>query len=574
MLSSAQREFLRMTIYQIWPRSFLDTNGDGVGDLPGVLAKLDYLRNLGVNTLWLSPCFQSPNDDNGYDVSDYRAIQPEFGTMEDLDALIAAVHVRGMKILLDLVPNHTSTAHRWFQESRRNPDGPYGNYYYWFDAPPNDWQSMFLGSAWEYDDVRGQYYLHSFAVSQADLNWEEPAVRREMREIVDFWVARGVDGFRIDTIDFISKDFSEGRNSFGPRLHEFIQELFGRPETAGLFTVGESFVTDIDEMSRHCASGRGELSTLILFDHLEAGRTDKFTPLPDHADDGTAGSPGMRFLRDHLIRWQRETAEHDLLYTLYSDSHDQPPMISRAADDGALRYESATCLAAMIYLLKGVPIIYQGQEIGVTSARYESIDSFDDVETINAYEEFCRHMSPEEALAKINFGSRDNARRPIAWTAGANGGFTSGTLWIPLHTRYREVNVEADLYAPEAAESGSSAASGSSRSVYRFYQALLKLRREHGAFLDGAFEVLSAPEDDCFVFTRALPASALPAENDSAGAETSDRKETWAVICNFGAEREIALPFECEPPALTNLGRTAADGIYAPYECAAAHVIR
>ena len=433
---------------------------------------------------------------------------------------------------------------------------------------------MFLGSAWEYDDVRGQYYLHSFAVSQADLNWEEPAVRREMREIVDFWVGRGVDGFRIDTIDFISKDFPEGRNSFGPRLHEFIQELFGRTETAGLFTVGESFVTDIDEMSRHCASGRGELSTLILFDHLEAGRTDKFTPLPDHVGDSTAGSPSMRFLRDHLIRWQRETAEHDLLYTLYSDSHDQPPMISRAADDDALRYESATCLAAMLYLLKGVPIIYQGQEIGVTSARYESIDCFDDVETINVYKELCRHMSPQEALTKINFGSRDNARRPIAWTAGANGGFTSGTPWIPLHTRYREVNVEADLYAPEAPESGSSAAAGGSRSVYRFYQALLKLRREHGAFLDGAFDVLSAPEDDCFVFTRALPASALPADNDSTGAETADRKETWAVICNFGAEREIALHFECEPPALTNLGRASADGVYAPYECAAARVIR
>nr|MCR5538763.1 hypothetical protein [Lachnospiraceae bacterium] len=358
-------------------------------------------------------------------------------------------------------------------------------------------------------------------------------------------------------------------NSFGPRLHEFIQELFGRPETAGLFTVGESFVTDIDEMSRHCAAGRGELSTLILFDHLEAGRTDKFTPLPDHADDGPAGSQGMCFLRDHLIRWQRETAEHDLLYTLYSDSHDQPPMISRAADDDALRYESATCLAAMLYLLKGVPIIYQGQEIGVTSARYESIDCFDDVETINEYKELCRRMSPQEALAKINFGSRDNARRPIAWTAGANGGFTSGTPWIPLHTRYREVNVEADLNAPEAAESGSPEAAGGSRSVYRFYQALLKLRREHDVFLDGDAEVISASEDDCFIYTRTLPSTGV-----STDAGTLDRGETWVVICNFGAERVIALPYECEPPALTNLGRASADGVYAPYECAAARVIR
>ena len=528
MLCEKYREMLRWVIYQIYPRSFMDSNGDGIGDLRGIIQKLDYLKELGVNAVWVCPCYKSPNDDNGYDISDYRDIMDEFGTMADMDDLIAGLHERGMKLIMDLVPNHTSTAHRWFQESRKGRDNPYSDFYYWFDEIPNDWESCFRGSAWEFDPVRGQYYLHSFAVSQADLNWNNPAVVKAMQDIVDFWIDKGVDGFRIDVIDMISKDFGRGANGFGPRLHEYIHALFGREKAEKLFTVGESFVQDTDEMIRHCGAERGELCTLFQFNHMECGRKDKFTPRPD----------SLKSLRDCLLRWQGETEAHDLIQSLFTDNHDQPPMISRIGNDRAQRYEAATDMAAMVYLLKGVPFIYQGQEIGMTAARYDSIECFDDIESINTYRDFCLTMSPEEALGKINFGSRDNARHPMAWNGGENGGFTSGTPWIALHSRYREINVENDL----AAE----------RSVFRFYQAMLKLRRTNTAFLDGKLEVLSGPDDPFFIFTRTLG------------------DEKWTVVCNFESEQRISLPFPCEAPALANLNRKTADGVYAPYECAAA----
>lgn len=530
MLCTKYQDDLRWVIYQIYPRSFMDSNGDGIGDLQGIIQKLDYLKALGINAIWLCPCYKSPNDDNGYDISDYRDIMDEFGTMADMDALIGALHQRGMKLIMDLVPNHTSTSHRWFQESRKGKDNPYSDFYYWFDEKPNDWESVFRGSAWELDPVRGQYYLHSFAVSQADLNWDNPAVVKAMKETVDFWIDKGVDGFRVDVVDMISKDIRAGKNCFGPRLHEFIHELFGRENAKNLFTVGESWVTDIDEMIRHCAAGREELSALFQFDHIECGRYDKFTPKPDT----------LKTLRDRLLHWQRETEKHDLLNTLFTDNHDQPPMISRIADDREKRYESATCVAAMVYLLKGVPFIYQGQEIGRAAAHYDSIDCFNDIETINTYREFCQIMPAEEALERINFGSRDNARRPMEWDGGENGGFSTAKPWIALHSRYREINVKKDLEAD--------------RSVYRFYQALLRLRRENGAFLDGDVQVLSAPDDPFMIFTRSL------------------KGEKWAVICNFERGRQIALPFACEKPALANLNRESADGAYAPYECAVAKI--
>ena len=528
MLCAKFEEQLHLVIYQIYPRSFMDSNGDGIGDLQGIIQKLDYLKELGVNAIWICPCYKSPNDDNGYDISDYRDIMDEFGTMADLDQLIAALHQRDMKLIMDLVPNHTSTSHRWFQESRKGKNNPYSDFYYWFDEIPNNWQSAFRGSAWEFDSVRGQYYLHSFAISQADLNWENPAVVRAMQETVDFWVDKGVDGFRIDVIDMISKDFVQGKNGFGPRLHEFIHALFGREKTAHLFTVGESSVQDIEEMIRHCGADRGELSTLFLFDHMEVGRSEKFSPKKD----------SLKSLRDHLLRWQKETAAHDLLHSLFLENHDQPPMISRIANDREKRYESATLLASMLYLLKGIPFIYQGQEIGMTSACYDGIEYFDDIESINVYREFCQTMSPEEALARINFGSRDNARHPMAWNGGPNGGFTTGRPWIALHSRQREINVEKDL----AAE----------RSVYRFYQKLFHLRRTVPAFLDGDVEVISGQEDPYLIFARTLD------------------DEKWVVVCNFENEQRIGIPFACETPVLANLDRKTADGTYAPYECAVA----
>lgn len=520
------RDFLRLTIYQIYPRSFQDTNQDGIGDLRGVIQRLNYLKELGVNAIWLCPCYKSPNDDNGYDISDYYDIMDEFGTMADIKDLIREMHARDMKLIMDLVPNHTSTSHRWFQESRKGRDNPYSDFYYWYDQPLNDWESCFRGSAWQYDEMRGQYYLHSYAVSQADLNWNNPAVVKAMQDVVDFWVDLGVDGFRIDVIDQISKDFEGNRNCFGPRLHEFIHALFGREKTAHLFTVGECWADDIEEINRHCAPERGELSTLFQFDHMECGRKEKFTKKPDN----------LKTIRDILIRWQLQTAEHGLLHALFSDNHDQPPLISRAADDGEKRYESATCLAAMFYLLKGVPFIFQGQEFGQTAAHYDCIEAFDDIESINTYHEFLKRMSAGEAIEKINFGSRDNARHPMAWNGGEGGGFSREKPWIALHSRYREVNLEKDLQQE--------------KSVFRFYQALLRLRAENEAFLDGEFVPLSQREDDYFLFTRILG------------------EEKWAVICNFEKEQEISLPFACGAPILSNLNRKRADGCYQPYECA------
>ncbi len=527
MLCDRYRDFTRLVVYQIYPRSFMDSNGDGIGDLQGIISKLDYIKGLGANAVWLCPCFKSPNDDNGYDISDYRDIMDEFGTMADMDQLIEELHSRGMKLILDLVPNHSSTSHRWFRESRKGRDNPYSNYYVWADKPLNDWKAAFGGSAWEYDEMRGQYYLHSFAVSQADLNWDEPAVRQEMIDIIDFWVNKGADGFRIDVVDSISKDYSNpNRGKFGPHLHEYIRTLFGREEVSHIFTVGESNVKDIEELVRHCGADRGELTSLFVFDHMDVGRSDKFTPKED----------SLKSLRDILVYWQQETDRNEILYTLFTDNHDQPAMISRIGNDSELRYESATDIATMMYLLKGVPFIYQGQEIGQTSAHFDDINDFDDVESLGHYKEMLERMSPEEALEKVNFGSRDNARHPMPWDGSEKCGFTEGEPWLAMHSRSAEINVEKDL--------------SSDKSVYRFYQKLLALRTGNDVFLDGDLDVLSAAEDDHFIYTRTLG------------------DEKWVVVCNFEKEQDIRVPLECGKAMLSNLGREDADGTYLPYECA------
>jgi glycosidase len=533
MLCDKYREFGKWIIYQIYPRSFMDANGDGIGDLQGIISRLDHIRELGCNAVWLCPCFKSPNEDNGYDIADYRDIMDEFGTMEDMDELIEALHSRGMKLILDLVPNHTSTDHRWFRESRKGRDNPYSDYYYWYDEIPNDWKSCFGGSAWQYDEQRGQYYLHSFAVGQADLNWENPAVVKEMQDIVDFWAAKGCDGFRVDVIDCISKNFETGENGLGPRLHEYIRALFGRREAAHLFTVGEGHTNDPEDFVLHCAAERGELSTLFIFDHMECGRKDKFTPKAD----------SLASLRDYLVKWQGISADNDLLYSLFTDNHDQPQMISRIGNDRGLRYESATDIAMMVYLLKGVPFIYQGQEIGMPASHTASIEEFDDVECLGVYREMDKSLSEEEKLEKVNFGSRDNVRHPMAWDGSANNGFTGDAVkpWLAPHSRGSEVNLEADL--------------ASERSVCRFYRELLALRSSEDAFTDGDFEVISKPEDPYFVFTRTLGG------------------ESWVVVCNFEREQEISLTLECEAPRLSNLGRGEIEGKYMPYECAAAKLI-
>ncbi len=523
MICEQYKKFLGYIIYQIYPRSFKDSNGDGIGDINGIIQKLDYLKELGVNAIWLCPCYKSPNDDNGYDISDYRDIMDEFGTLDDLKRLISEMHSRDMKLIMDLVPNHTSSEHKWFQESRKSKNNPYSDYYYWFDEPQNNWTSCFGGSAWEYDEERGQYYLHSYAPSQPDLNWENPQVVREMQDVVDFWVDLGVDGFRCDVIDQISKNWEKGYNSFGPQLHGHINALFGREKVRHIFTVGECWANSIEEVIRHCDYDRGELSTLFQFDHLSCGQKGKFNKNLD----------SLKSVRDIIIKWQSQCNENNLLHSLFTDNHDNGRFISRIGNDKELRYESATLLAAMFYLLRGVPFIYQGQEFGLTNSEHSSIDEFDDIESINKYAEFCKTMSEKEAIEKINFGSRDNPRRPMSWSADKNGGFSENTPWMPLHSRYKEINLETDKK--------------SEKSVFGFYKKLLKIRSSNNAILYGDFKVLSGEDDEYFIYSREL-------EN-----------KRFIVVCNFEKQSEIALNSKGKI-ILSNYNRKSLSQKFSPYE--------
>lgn len=525
-MAKKYEDFLDLVIYQIYPKSFKDTNGDGIGDILGVIEKLDYLKDLGVNAIWLCPCYKSPGHDNGYDIADYRCVAPEYGTMDDMHRLIAEMHKRGMKLIMDLVPNHTSDEHEWFVRSRRGEE-KYRDYYYWFDAPQNDWHSAFGGTAWQYDDERGQYYLHSYAVQQPDLNWTNPAVVKEIQDVIDYWVDLGVDGFRIDVIDQISKNF-DGANCFGPHLHEYIHAMFGRENVKSIFTVGECWANDMDEICRHIDYDRGELSTLFQFDHLRAGRKDKFTP----------GEKSLKTVRDTIVKWQLQMQDLGLLHALFTDNHDNAPFISRVVDDRALRYEGATCVATMFYLLRGVPFIYQGQEIGITASAYDSMASYNDVECLNIYKEFLeKGLSEEEALQKVNFGSRDNARRPFAWDGSQYAGFSTHTPWLPIASRAGEINLAADCKAE--------------KSVSRFYHDLLRLRREEPALRRGVTAVLSAEEDNFFVFTRTLDG------------------RVFTVVCNFEQPSTIDGAKDFGKEVLHNYAdRRDGDTAFRPYEIA------
>lgn len=528
-MTDKHQSFLSWNIYQIYPRSFYDSNGDGIGDLQGIIQKLDYLKELGVNAIWLCPCYKSPNEDHGYDVADYRDIMDEFGTMEDMRELIRQIHLRDMKLIMDLVPNHTSSEHEWFRQSRKSKDSPYSDYYYWFDSPPNDWQSCFGGSAWAYDEHRKQYYLHSYAVGQPDLNWENPEVVRQMQDVVDFWIDMGADGFRIDVIDQISKDFEKNQNMFGPNLHSHIRALFGREKTRHIFTVGECWADDIEEVRRHIGEERQELSTLFQFEHLDCGRDprDKFSSRPSNLQE----------LWNTLSHWQKLMQREDLLHSLFTDNHDNGWLLNRVGNTGAMRYESATCIASMVYLLRGVPFIYQGQEFGMSDPHYESIRQFDDVESVNRYHMLCETMSPEEAMERINFGSRDNTRRPMCWSGEENGGFSDGAPWIPVHTDYRTRNCQADI--------------ASEKSIWRFYRDLLKLRNEIPALTLGSFTEISPKNGSYCAYCRQL------------------EQEKILVICNFETEQQILLGGMEHTLLLSNYGfMLKPDHRFGPYEVA------
>ena len=497
-------------VYQVYPRSFQDSDGDGIGDIPGVTRRLPYLKELGVNVIWLSPFYQSPGKDMGYDISDYEAIQPEFGTIEDFDGMLRTAHGLGLKIVIDLVVNHTSDEHRWFRESRKSRDNPYRNYYIWRDGadggPPNNWGSCFSGSAWSLDEVTGQYYLHTFGDFQPDLNWDNPEVRREIYDMMRFWCDRGVDGFRMDVISMISKtpvlpdgELKPGSRygDFGPyvvngpKVHEYLQEMNREVLSRyDLLTVGECSGLTVDQAVRYANAEGTELTMAFQFEHmdLDGGETFKWN----------TRKIDLVELKRTLSKWQYGLQDR-AWNSLYWCNHDQPRIVSRLGDDSSFerRERSAKALALTIHMMQGTPYIYQGEELGMTNAPFPSLADFRDVESINAYRELTETgvMKPERMLECLRYKSRDNARTPMQWNAGPGAGFTDGTPWIGLNPNYREINAAEQI--------------GRKSSVFRFYQQLIRLRHEHEVIVYGNYRLLLPEDPQIFAYIREWKGSRL-----------------------------------------------------------------
>ena len=495
-------------IYQIYPRSFMDSNGDGIGDLCGITSRLDYLAELGIDVIWLSPVYSSPNDDNGYDISDYRDIMKDFGTMEDFDHLLAEAHKHNIKIVMDLVVNHTSDEHAWFIESRKSKDNPYRDYYIWKEprdgGAPNNWQSCFSGSAWEKDDATGMYYLHCFSKKQPDLNWENPAVRDEVFDMMNWWCEKGIDGFRMDVISMISKDpdYPDGPVKDGlygdlmpyvcngPHVHEYLQEMNRRVLSKyDLLTVGEAAGVTVDEAKKYANEEGTELNMVFHFEH-----TDAVSNKGSVVGKWTTRKPVLDDIRPIMNKWQTEL-EGKAWNSLYWDNHDQPRAVSRFGDDSTeeFRVLSAKMLATCLHMMKGTPYIYQGEEIGMTNTRFRSVEDCRDIEEINAYRQYVtdHHMvSSEEMLKCFETVARDNARTPMQWNSEKNAGFSTGTPWIPVNPNYTDINAEKALADPD--------------SVFYYYQKLIRLRHETPVIVYGVFEPLLTDDHNVYAWRRVL----------------------------------------------------------------------
>ena len=508
-----------VVVYQIYPRSFKDSNGDGIGDLRGIIEKLDYLQTLGIGAIWLSPVYKSPNDDNGYDISDYEDIMDEFGTMADMEELIAEADKRGIKIVMDLVVNHTSDEHHWFIESRKGKDNPYHDYYVWADpaedgGAPTDLQSIFLGSAWKYDETSNQYYLHLFSQKQPDLNWENEKVRREVYDMMNFWIDKGVGGFRMDVIDLIGKIPLEGITSNGPKLHEYLQEMnkatFGDKD---LLTVGETWGATPEIAKLYSNPERHELSMVFQFEHSlldnERGK-EKWDLKPLDVTE----------LKTVLSKWQTELGNEGW-NSLFWNNHDLPRIVSRWGNDKEYRVRSAKAFAILLHMMKGTPYIYQGEELGLTNTPVASIEELDDIESINMYHDrISRGFSIESIMTSLNAKGRDNARRPIPWTAEQNGGFTTGTPWLALNPNYKEINVEAELKNPD--------------SVFHTYQKLIQLRKDHPIVVWGDYKLLNT-SSNVFSYYRTLG------------------EERWLTVVNLSDfEEEISVDARFNKVVVTN----------------------
>jgi oligo-1,6-glucosidase len=493
-------------VYQIYPRSFMDTNGDGIGDLRGIIQKLDYLKELGINVIWLCPVYKSPNDDNGYDISNYRDIMDEFGNMADWEELLEEMHQRGIRLVMDLVVNHTSDEHPWFSEARKSKDNPYRDYYIWRAGKdghePNNWASHFGGSAWQYDELTGEYYLHLFTKKQPDLNWENPKVRAEIYDLMHWWLKKGIDGFRMDVINMISKVpglpdaplhpgeryASDNRYYInGPRLLEFFEEMKQNVLSKyELLTVGETPSVTPQHAIAYTHEESGALSMVFQFQHMNLDAA------PD-ADSSRRSLKPWRLLdlKQVITTWQKGLQDQGW-NSIYLTNHDQPRAVSRFGNDREYRTESAKMLATFTLMLQGTPYIYQGEEIGMTNTAFTNIEDYRDVEALNTYHELTveKGFSPQQVLATLNAKSRDNARTPMQWNAGKNAGFTTGLPWIKVNPNYREINVES--------------ARADANSIFHYYQNLIQLRKRLPVIVYGKYDLLLDHHEEIYAFTRTL----------------------------------------------------------------------
>ncbi|MCY8372289.1 glycoside hydrolase family 13 protein [Bacillus haynesii] len=544
-------------VYQIYPRSFYDSNGDGFGDLQGVIQKLDYIKSLGADVIWLCPVFDSPQDDNGYDISDYRSIYEKFGTNDDMFQLIDEVHKRGMKIIMDLVVNHTSDEHAWFAESRKSKDNPYRDYYFWKDpkadgSEPNNWGSIFSGPAWTFDERTGQYYLHYFSKKQPDLNWENEAVRREVYDLMTFWMDRGVDGWRMDVIGSISKyvDFPDyetddsrpyvvGRyHSNGPRLHEFIQEMNREVLSRyNCMTVGEANGSDVEEAKKYTDPSRHELNMIFTFEHMDI---DTKQHSPNGKWEMKPFDPIA--LKKTMTRWQ--TALMNVGWnTLYFENHDQPRVISRWGNDRELRKHCAKAFATVLHGMKGTPFIYQGEEIGMTNSEIP-LEMYDDLEVKNAYRELVsenKTMTEEDFRKAVAKKGRDHARTPIQWDDEKHAGFTDGEPWLAVNPRYQEINVKESLADED--------------SIFYYYQKLIGLRKQNKVIVYGDYRLLLEDDPQIFAYTREyqgeklLVAVNLSEEKALFHAPSELLEDKWdMLLSNYARERlDMSGSIDMEP---------------------------
>ena len=522
-----KRWWKESVVYQIYPRSFCDSNGDGIGDLNGITSKFDYLKELGIDVIWLSPVYKSPNDDNGYDISDYQAIMDEFGTMEDFDRMLAAAHERGIKIMMDLVVNHTSDEHKWFIESRKSTDNPYRDYYIWRPAKedgslPNNWGSCFSGPAWEYDKTTDMYFLHLFSKKQPDLNWDNPAVRQDVFDMMNWWLKKGVDGFRMDVISLISKepglpDKEPGINGYatfnvsanGPHVHEYLQEMRQKAlNNADTITVGECSGVTLEEAKKYARSDEKELNMVFQFEHMDVDSDEK-------AGKWTTRKMDLRNLKKILTRWQKGL--QDIAWnSLYWENHDQPRSVSRFGNDSdEYREISAKMLATCIHMMQGTPYVYQGEELGMTNCPFNTLDNFRDLESINAFHELTEQgkMTEEDMMAAIGYKGRDNARTPMQWDDSAYAGFSTANPWIMVNPNYTKINAKDQINRED--------------SVFKYYQKLIKLRHESELIVYGTYDLILDDDKDIYAYIRTLG------------------DEKLIVYCNFSENtREVELPEE------------------------------